>query len=1003
MDELIQEGTLIDIALFDSVASKFNDYGPEGDESRDIITQIMQRADAWLQSHKIIKESQSDHSKFLALNIFANGAATKWDLLSTEQRDYFRSFFYNLVLEFSVADKHPSLRSLANSALIAVIKNEWPFQWPELTHNIIVSSRSNDLICMNNLSLLSSISDEIHSVKDLNLTCERRIELETALEKDFQLIFSHLEDVISQSQTDEMRAQALLTLSKYLQWADLRVIVNSQLCQQMVTELFPLETYRIPVLSCFAAIANHDDSKADSTMFTVFSLLVQCLQEILATPEHVQAVCDDPEQAKYMVYALNSFILLDSGGLMQSSNETMLTLNWLAQFTAFSDQDSFSYCIEAWHTLSRQFLFEKHKLAPPFDILEPLQTILFERMVRPPQFCIVIVEDRIEYVPETETIDSELFLQIRQTLVFLRQLSGLNKVDYLLERLTCPFSLDLLPFYYSAGAISGTAKKENENEFIIPIFNNLISQFSFDSPTLESNFIAACFIYLCSQYTRVLYLNPVFLKDYVNKLFEMIGVMIPPLQAMAISVLENIATICHEKIHQVRMNGTTSLSMAWIEFINSVVTSIPSSSIPKLFSGAIALLKSGISENTKNQLLSSLFSLPYQTLESAVVSLQSGSIDDHETSERLVLSLDVLSKIIASSGESLREEIEKIVFSCCDLLNLYTNELKNRPDSKSLENVKSHVLLVIESYFTAFPKSEHTTSLVNHIIEDFKSSNSESYPPGTLSCLSALCNQLKGEAEQYLSQIIDSIVVPVYELINASYSDYPDLRTNYFSLMSSILTKVYTEMPTFDSNLFSKMINSMLWGLTHPQHDISLISLGCISEIVETIDRNEDDSFRSVFYETFYIQILLDLFTVLTDPTHKFAFGHLTHVLHHMLQLAQTGRVSMSYDDPREFISQSISEKLQEIFPNRDPVDLINFAQTIVNDVSNLGRLRDSLSDFLITMKKASPKDKDLFKFLKKEQEDADNEKIPWLNGPSGVSETGEPVFFDEESQLTEF
>ena len=156
------------------------------------------------------------------------------------------------------------------------------------------------------------LSDEIHETRDQNLTSDRLLELDEALEADFTLIFTHIEEVLAQAESEDLRAQALDTLSHFLFWVDLRLITSSTLCQQMVTELLPQDALRAPVLKCFASIANHHNSIAEANMTTIFELLVQNLAPLLTSPEEIEAFCNESEgDAHALVQALTSFLVFE--------------------------------------------------------------------------------------------------------------------------------------------------------------------------------------------------------------------------------------------------------------------------------------------------------------------------------------------------------------------------------------------------------------------------------------------------------------------------------------------------------------------------------------------------------------------------------------------------------------------------------------------------------------------------------------------------------------------
>ena len=192
MEALGEEGTPIEISNFDELADMFSSQGDQGDLARKILYEISQRSDAWLLMHPIISESSNENSRALALNLFSQGIKKSWNILSNEQKDYYRKYYYDFAISCSEAGVNQFIQSNANAVLIEIVKNEWPFNWPNFTHTIINDSKRGEAVCINNLRIFASLSDEIHAARDEKLTSDRLAELDQQLEKDFGLSLIHI-------------------------------------------------------------------------------------------------------------------------------------------------------------------------------------------------------------------------------------------------------------------------------------------------------------------------------------------------------------------------------------------------------------------------------------------------------------------------------------------------------------------------------------------------------------------------------------------------------------------------------------------------------------------------------------------------------------------------------------------------------------------------------------------------------------------------------------------
>lgn len=993
MTDLAEEGTPIEIETFDRLASMFNNVDESGDEARNVLYQIGERPDAWLLMHDIIINSTSDMSKALALNIFAQGIRKSWNILSQQQKQQFTTFYFDFVIGAAENGVSQFIINYANEVLIEILKNEWPFNWPNFTHLIINESKRSEAVCINNLRILSTLSDEIHKTRDENLTSERLLELDQQLDKDFQLIFSHIENILEIAESAELRAEGLKALSHFLGWIDLRLIISSKLCSQRVPEFLPYEEFRVPVIDCFTAIANHRNASADGSMTQIFEMLVQNLSAFLQNQEDIQYL--DPELSASIVNALTSFLLLDNCGLLQSSvtQYTQIALYWMATFVAFTVDETFHHCVEMWHTLARLARLDHHKISIPDEIVIPLRMFLVTSMARPTRFIVAFNNDNELVLADDKTDTQEdLFYQtMAATLQYLcHQANGPQLLDFIMEKIREPFSKESLPVYFSIGSIAGSFK-QLEAKFIQDVLAVITESLDFTFQSPESVMAAAVFMYIASSYKYLFVKNWAILSEILNRMIAIMQHPIPQLQIFAVNCLLEMSKSCYNLIN-------ANLTQQWLQNITHFIQILPFEAIPSLFSMFALLVQKFTVGPQRNSLVQTLFGPPIDALNSSLATLANGLDDSHDFSMGIIVPLDALGKVVCISDENFFQAIVQIIGQCLSILNFYTSGIAEHGESFNLMRVKAALLKLMESFLITYPKTDASLDLFGKIIEDFVALPIPLRSASALDTIGAYIEKLGTESQEFLMPVLDNVVSPLMEAMGENMTDLPELRQSYFKLLQSIIIKALVLEQT-EPFLLEKLIDSILFGVSHPQHAICEISLSTISDIVASVDKCPDESFKTSFYTAFFVPIIERLIEVLTDLSHKFIFTHIAQVFFHLMQIVWNGSVIIDSDiDPRVLVSERMAQKLISLFPTLNPEETLNFAQRLVNEHFNSEEFKVQLADFLISLRKASPKE-GLLMALKNDtgmEEQQDDQEM---------TDNGEPPAFyqDGETQLQEF
>ncbi|OHT17048.1 hypothetical protein TRFO_12764 [Tritrichomonas foetus] len=996
MEHLTQEGTPVDISYFDLIVNNLYNVDQSRpqelvSEANAVLMKFQERSDAWLVSQQIITESQQIQSKFIALQTFTQGAREKWGMIDENQRAFFKRFFFDLFFQWSYSDVAPTLMSEACRALIEVLKNEWPTYWPNFMIDFLNACKKSHSTTLNGLKLLAILSEETHEYTDDMLTSDRMSEFSRALESDFNLIFTYLETVFLEIKDQNIIEQALHTLSHYLRWIDLQTITSTPLCHHLVTNLYPIPQMRLAVLYCFDAIATHSSATADQNMIQIFEILVHSIhQTLIAENQPITEVYAEPTINNQIIKSLGHFLVLDQSNLLLGilTEPAAMALHWLCQLTAKCSIETFKVAVEFWLSLTKTFFLESHKVQPPKELIYQLQEVFINRITRPPEFSFLVPDD-------FDCDDPVFYENMRQTIVCLSNLSRVNMVQQLLNFLRSAQNNEgILLSCWSIGAISGSLQKNEEQQFLVEVINYLYGFLQQNLPQDTQALFCGCYLFILSLYPRFLHNNWCYLKQLLEKIIQFIRTPFPPLQKMAVNTLKSIATSIPGPLLMKHMDQQQSFIYSILENAEQLASVLPMDFVPPLYEAMAIMIKSHNNEQEKASMVSKLLVLPVRSWEQSLVQLNTDTSCDNEITMKVLFPIDIFGKIILISNFAFYPQIEAVITRTMDLYRFYSIEVSKHSAHPNLLEIKTQILLLYEAFLKQHPDSEIVPGLVEMLTQDYVNSPPDFRFYQIIDCFTAMVDTLGSQSQQYVVHIVMNVVVPTFDMIKESYNAYPEIRLSHFKLLNVLMTKVFSSVQSFNLDIFTSMLDCLLYGVSHPKHDISSIALSCVSGLLSDVDSNPEEDFRRVFYDTFYIKILFQLFNVLTDRSHKFIFSQLVKTLIHLFQIIQKGKVHLDGNPNTDNgVANALAEKLSNDFPHIRPSDLLELSRALIMESANFGQFQELLRNFLIGSKKVLPTDRDLYQ---SEIEDREM-KISGLAGPANPSD-GLP-----EDQICEF
>lgn len=244
------------------------------------------------------------------------------------------------------------------------------------------------------------------------------------------------------------------------------------------------------------------------------------------------------------------------------------------------------------------------------------------------------------------------------------------------------------------------------------------------------------------------------------------------------------------------------------------------------------------------------------------------------------------------------------------------------------------------------------------------------------------------------------------EMINKDFSEYPQHRVEFFKLLKAINLYCFPALLKLDNRQFKFVIDSCMWASKHDNREVENTGLTMCIELMDNMVEQSDPQTSNSFFQQFYVNILQDVFFVLTDSDHKAGFKSQTLLISRMFLFIETGRITEPVYTPdqapagtpnKQFLTEFIRNLLQSAFPNLQPIQITTFIDGLFNLNSDLSRFKLNIRDFLVQLKEFSGDNAELFaedrEAAQQAAKDADRERASKVGGllkPSEIDQDDE-------------
>ncbi|BDA47056.1 Exportin-1 [Coccomyxa sp. Obi] len=1048
----------IDVPLLDATVAAF--YGAGSNEERvaaeGILRKIQEHPDAWTRVDRILENSQSQQSKFFALQVLEELIKHRWGAIDDQQREGIKNYLSNLIIKISSDEvtlrREKVFLNKLNILLVQVLKQDWPHKWPSFIPDIVAASKTSEPLCENSMVILKLLSEEIFDFSRGELTQAKTKELKNSLNQEFRLIHELCLFVLNASQKPDLIRATLSTLHAFLSWVPLAYIFNSNLVEVLL-KLFPEQPFRNVALQCLTEVAGLQVGPEHNTHFEgLFKVWITQLSTILPPGTNIPAAYErgsdqDQDFVQNLAIFFTTFFRAHIPTLETTEENRaalLMGLDYLLNISFVDDDEVFKICLDFWNYFvpdvyasvttgmadaNAAFAFGGAPAAMTgrrqlyAAVLSRMRLLMISRMAKPEE--VIVVEDENgnivrETMKDTDTLAR--YKTMHETLVYLSHLDHDDTESQMLEKLRLQLNGKewswgaLNTLCWAIGSISGSMMEEQENRFLVTVIRDLLNLCEITRGKDNKAVIASNIMYVVGQYPRFLRNHWKFLKTVVNKLFEFMHETHPGVQDMACETFLKICHKCKRKFVIMQVGETEPFISELLGELTATIQDLETHQI-HMFYEAVGLMISADSDaKRREQYLAQLMAPPNLTWREIVqgATVQPDILKQTEVIRNVQNILSTNASVASSLGQPFLSQITLIYLDMLNMYRMYSELISAAIASggphaartsavKLMRGVKKATLRLIETFVdkcedTQLIATQFVPAMMDPILGDYARNVPDARDAEVLSVFAAIISKLREAMAAEVPRIFEAVFECTLQMITKNFEDYPEHRLQFFNLLRAITNACFPTLFAMSPGQLKLVIDSIVWAFRHTERNVADTGLNLLLELLVMFSRSD---YATQFHQTYYLQLVQEIFAVMTDTFHKPGLKMHAKILHHLFTIVNTDVIkaplwdtaalgATAFPNNAAFVHQHVSQLLTTSFPNLRPQQ-VKACVTGMFELKEDSAFKQHIRDFLVQTKSFADKNNaDLFAEEAAAQREAERQRlaqIPGMMNPHEVKE----------------
>lgn len=983
-------------------------------QSEAILKALQEHPDAWTRVDAILEQTKNQQTKFYGLSILESVITTRWGALPDEQREGIKTYVSNLIIKIATDDamfrREKTFLNKLNLVLVDILKQDWPHKWPSFIPDIVGASKTNETLCENSMHILRLLSEEVFDFSKNSLTVAKAKEMKGSFNDQFASVHELCIMALNASQKPDLIKATLSTLNAFLSWVPLGYILESNMVD-ILLGLFPSQPYRNVTLQCLTEVgALTVGAEYHGKFVNLYAVFMRQLAQVLPAGTNIaQAYSQgsDEDQAFVQNLALffTTFFKCHMAALEAAPDDIKMSLiqglELLVNISYVEDDEVLKICLDYWNYFVPDVyssVAAEPNAAYTFagmpkvrtgrreffaGILSQLRSLMIARMAKPEE--VIVVEDENGNVVRETMKDTDVLARYKtmhETLVYLCHLDNEDTEKQMLESLRMQINGRtegwgaLNRLCWAIGSVSGSMMEEQENRFLVTVIRDLLNLCEITRGKDNKAVIASNIMYVVGQYPRFLRNHWKFLKTVVNKQFEFMHEPHPGVQDMACETFLKIVTKCKKKFVVLQVGETEPFVSELLTNLSETIKDLELHQIHMFYEAVGIMIHAELDAKKREEYLDRLM-IPPNRYWCDIIQQAGQNVEILKSTETVKGVQNILQtnmSVCSSLGGPFSTQLNRIFVDMLSVYKMYSELISSTiatggPHAakssvvKAMRSVKKVTLKLIETFVDKTTDvdtfvSQHVPAMMDPILGDYTRNVPDARDAEVLSLFAAMINRMKEKMEPEVPRIFEAVFECTLGMITQNMEDYPEHRLKFFGLLRAVTKFCPRTLFSMSESQLKLVIDSVVWAFRHTERNIAETGLRLLYEMLNTFKNSES---ATAFYKAYYLQLLREVFAVLTDTFHKPGFVLQAHILHHLFSVVQSDVIKAplwddnlgptAYPTNAVFIQSHVAEMLSTSFPNLRPQQ-VQAAVVGMMELKEISSFKQHLRDFLVQSNK---------------------------------------------------
>lgn len=238
-------------------------------------------------------------------------------------------------------------------------------------------------------------------------------------------------------------------------------------------------------------------------------------------------------------------------------------------------------------------------------------------------------------------------------------------------------------------------------------------------------------------------------------------------------------------------------------------------------------------------------------------------------------------------------------------------------------------------------------------------------------------------------------------MISENFEDHPEHRINFYNFLHQVVKHCFPAITASSAQRFKLVLDSIIWAIKHTMRNVADIGHQALYTLLESIAT--EDAVMQTFYQTYCLDILQHLFSVITDPSLTAGLVQQTTVLAYIFSMIETEKIRVPLSTTQlqtnlsnvAFVKQYVKDLLKNVYPHLTDAQIDITVKGFFDLDQDIPAFKDHLRDFLIQIREFSgADDSDLFlaereSLLKQHEEEKRRRQmmVPGVINPHDIPE----------------